>query len=187
MVTPPTPAPGSPSSGSHPYGVPPPPRRRTVRIVKRRNIQRAAIISLAVAAAAAGLLLALWRMFQTDEQPIPHVRTVRDVHVEWLCELGHAKQGLGGTTPQPCWRCGRDSYPIVPFRCPVHGTTMVSFQFAERADGQLVPVEVRAVGGAWEPFTEQPHCGQCRRLMTREVEDPFERDSRKPFRRDGRP
>lgn len=174
-----------PSSGSQPSPAVPP-HRRTVRIVKKRNIQRAAVVSLAVAAAAAGLLLALWRAFQTDEVPRPHLRTIKDVHVEWLCEQGHSLQGLGGVTPKPCWKCGRDSYPVAPYRCPVHGICAVAFGFHEQEDGQIVPTELRAPGGDWEPFAEGPHCGICRRLMTREVEDPLDRVPRKPTRRDGR-
>ncbi len=176
-----TPAPGHQPSGSQD----PPLHRRTVRIVNKRNIQRTAIVSLAVAAAAAGLLLAAWRVFQTDEDPMPHIRTIKDVHVNWLCERGHASQGPGGETPKACWTCGRDAYPAVPFRCSVHGSSAVTFQFAEQEDGQIVPVEVRAPGGDWEPFADGPHCSQCRRLMKREVEDPLERVQRKPVRRKG--
>jgi len=162
-----------------------PRRRRTVRIVKKRRIPRAAYVSLAAAAASAALLLVLWQAFQTEEIPPPRLRSVKDVQVQWRCDSGHTLHALGDVTPQPCWQCGKDSHPTAKYRCPVHGTYDVAFQFRQHPDGRVIPVEVRTPDGDWEPFEGGPHCSRCRREMTRETEDPLKRSGSRPVRRDG--
>lgn len=163
-----------------------PRRRRTVRIVKKWRIPRAAYVSLAAAAAAAALLLVLWRAFQTEKIPPPHLRSVRDVHVQWRCDKGHTLLSLGDVTPKPCSECGENSYPVAKYRCPVHGTYDISFQFREQPDGRVIPVEVRAPEGLWETFETGPHCSRCRREMTSENDDPLKDEGPHPVRRDDR-
>jgi len=163
-----------------------PHRRRTVRIVKKWRIPSAAYVSLAAAAAAAALLLVLWRAFQTEAVPPPLLRSVRDVQVQWRCEAGHTFYSLGDVTPRPCVKCGKDSYPVAKYRCPVHGTFDVAFEFEEQPDGRVIPVRVRAPDGPWEPFESGPHCSRCRREMTREDEDPLRGGGPRPLPRDGR-
>ncbi len=173
----------SPSAQSSPAA---PRHRRTVRIVKKRQIPRAAYVSLAAAAAAAALLLVVWQAFQTAEIPPPHLRSVRDVQVQWRCDAGHTLASLGDVTPRACWKCGKDSYPVAKYRCPVHGTYDIAFQFRERPDGRVIPVEVRAPDGPWEPFESGPHCSRCRREMTREDDDPLKDKSSRPIRHEDR-
>ena len=163
-----------------------PRRRRTVRIVKKWRIPRAAYVSLAAAAAAAALLLVFWRAFQSEEIPPPPLRSVRDVQVQWRCEAGHALYTYGDVTPRPCHECGKNSYPVAEYRCPVHGTYPVAFQFREQGERGVIPVEVRAPDGPWEPFESGPHCSRCRREMTREIDDTLKTEYSRPVRRDGR-
>jgi len=162
-----------------------PRHRRTVRIVKNRQIPRAAYVSLAAAAAAAALLLVVWQAFRTEEVPPLHLRHVGDVQVQWQCSMGHTLYALGDVTPHPCWQCGKDSYPVAKYRCPVHGTFLVAFQFRKEPDGRIVPTEVRTPGGPWEPFETGPHCSRCPRLLTREIEDPLTHPGSRPVRKDG--
>lgn len=173
-------SPSAQSSHSVPH------RRRTVRIVKKWRIPRGAYVSLAAAAAAAALLLVLWRAFQTEELPPPHLRSARDIEVSWRCDAGHTRKSLGDVTPKPCWECDNDSYPVAKYRCPVHGTYDIAFQFREQSDGRIIPVEVRAPNGPWEPFEFGPHCSRCHREMTRETDDPLKNEGSRPVRRDGR-
>jgi len=148
-------------------------QRRTVRIVEKRTIPRAAYVSLAAAAASAALLFALWRALKSDDLEIPLARSIEDVQLEWRCEDGHIFTAPGAATPIPCPTCGKDAYPIAQFQCPVHGQFDVFFRFEKGPDGRLVPTEVKAVGGKWEPFTEHPRCPKCHRPMIRESVDPL--------------
>ncbi len=52
--------------------------------------------------------------------------------------------------------------------------------------GRIIPVQVRAPNGPWEPVETGPHCSRCRRQMTREIDDPLKDEGSHPERRDGR-
>jgi hypothetical protein len=161
--------------------------RRTVRIVKKRKVPQAAYVSLAAAAAAAALLFALWRALKTEEPPTALLRAIEDVEIEWRCVDGHVFTARGEATPRSCIRCGKDAYPTASFRCPMHGNFDVAFQFESGPDGRIVPTQMRASTGDWEPFASTPHCPRCSRPMTREISDPLDTRQKAPApRRDGR-
>lgn len=149
-------------------------QRRTVRIVKKQHVSRAAMISLGIAAGAAILVFAVVRIWQSGEKVPIYERSMRDYEMDWRCEGGHFFTSTGQTNARPCWMCDRKAYPVALYKCPLHGSIEVAFQFKQDIDGVIKPVKVRVDGGEWLSAEVGLKCLHCRRDLTREQIDPLE-------------
>ena len=152
-------------------------QRRTVRIVKKRNVSQAAMISLGIAAGAAILVFAVIRIWQSGEKVPIYERSMRDYEMDWRCEGGHFFTSTGQTNSRPCWMCDRKAYPVSLYKCPIHGTIEVAFQFMRDSNGVFKPAKVRVDGGEWLSAEVGLKCLLCRRDLRREQIDPLENAS----------
>lgn len=165
-----------PLSSSQPKRAHPPPRR-TVRIVKRRT-SRPANISLAVAAAAAVVLLAVWRLWQTEEVIVPQQRQFRDIDVVWKCEVGHSFKAAGQIGSKACWTCDRPAFPVTYYACRIHGPYEIAARFAAGEGGVARISELRRPGLEWVSIEEGVNCPRCKRRLVHKTRDPAENASR---------
>ncbi len=149
------------------------PHRPRVRIVEHRVNWRGAIGTLAVTATAAALVLILWRLWRTDETPAIHIRKLADVDLEWKCDGNHSFMAMGSVGPQHCKTCKQPAFPVVKYKCDVHGPIDVMARFGGDAPGSEKLTHLRVIGREWTPADKPLLCPKCGKEIRRQRADTF--------------
>ncbi|MGB2986677.1 MAG: hypothetical protein WBE26_12435 [Phycisphaerae bacterium] len=142
---------------------------------------RAANVSLVAAAAAAVVLLAVWRLWRTEEVVQPYRQTLANVELEWKCAAGHSFRAAGHTfdtdgltKPRLCWTCDRAAYPVARYTCLDHGSYELAVRFAVGDDGVAKVSQVRWPGQSWVSAEEGLHCPKCNAPLVYTRKDPLQ-------------
>lgn len=155
------------------------PVRRRVRIVEPRPPHRTATLSLLVATAVALALILLFRMGRTDDSQTAFQRGLSDVQLDWRCTgAGHQFRLSGQVEPRVCPFCKSPSFPIAPFRCPVHEDLEVWARFSTVGDGRTRMSHLKVGDNDWVSVGQEFQCPKCARPLEREKDDPLAGRSR---------
>ena len=120
------------------------------------------------------VLLAVWRLWQTEEVIVPKQRRLVDIDVVWKCEVGHSFRAAGQVGSKACWTCDRPAFPVTQYACRFHGPYVVAVRFEAGEDGVARITEMRRPGFEWVSIEEGLKCPLCGRRLVYKPRDPTE-------------